>query len=61
MDLQELFSSPPSAYRGKPFWAWNGLLEEEVEGLETRELAEVVAKAMMSFMRMMPQFSLPDL
>ncbi|HID11648.1 MAG TPA: hypothetical protein EYP17_10170, partial [Candidatus Latescibacteria bacterium] len=29
MDLQELFSSPPSAYRGKPFWAWNGLLEEE--------------------------------
>jgi len=30
----------------------NGLLEEVVEGLETRELAEMVAKAMMSFMRM---------
>ena len=29
MDMRELFSSPPSAYRGKPFWAWNGLLEEE--------------------------------
>ncbi|MBM4020476.1 MAG: hypothetical protein FJ288_19515, partial [Planctomycetes bacterium] len=22
------FVSPPSAYRGKPFWAWNGRLEE---------------------------------
>ncbi len=23
------FASPSSAYRGKPFWAWNGKLEEE--------------------------------
>ena len=22
------FASPPSPYRGKPFWAWNGKLEE---------------------------------
>jgi hypothetical protein len=29
MDLRELFLSPPSPYRGKPFWAWNGPLEEE--------------------------------
>lgn len=29
MGLQKLFSSPPSAYRGKPFWAWNGPLTEE--------------------------------
>ncbi|HID95746.1 MAG TPA: hypothetical protein EYP53_06790, partial [Candidatus Latescibacteria bacterium] len=29
MYLRELFSSPPSAYRGKPFWAWNGLLAED--------------------------------
>ena len=30
MDQKTLteFRSPPSAYRGKPFWAWNGLLEE---------------------------------
>jgi len=24
----ELFRNPPSAYRGKPFWAWNGRLAE---------------------------------
>jgi len=29
MNLHELFSSPTSLYRGKPFWAWNGPLEEE--------------------------------
>ncbi|MCK4591212.1 MAG: hypothetical protein KAT86_05615, partial [Candidatus Latescibacteria bacterium] len=29
MNLQEVFLSPPSAYRGKPFWAWNGLLAED--------------------------------
>jgi len=29
MKLQELFSSPTSMYRGKPFWAWNGPLDEE--------------------------------
>lgn len=23
------FQTPPTAYRGKPFWAWNGRLEEE--------------------------------
>jgi hypothetical protein len=29
MDLRELFLSPPSSYRGKPFWAWNGPLEAQ--------------------------------
>ena len=29
MKLRELFSSPTSMYRGKPFWAWNGPLDEE--------------------------------
>jgi len=28
MSLRKSFSSPTSAYRGKPFWAWNGRLEE---------------------------------
>ena len=28
MDLREVFRNPPSAFRGKPFWAWNGKLEE---------------------------------
>lgn len=27
-NLIETFQSPGSAYRGKPFWAWNGKLEE---------------------------------
>ena len=27
-NLQALFKNPGSAYRGKPFWAWNGTLEE---------------------------------
>ena len=27
--IEELFADPPSAYRGKPFWAWNGKLEAE--------------------------------
>jgi len=27
MSLQKLFLSPTSAYRGKPFWAWNGPLD----------------------------------
>jgi len=26
--LQKSFLNPTSAYRGKPFWAWNGKLEE---------------------------------
>jgi len=26
--LEDVFADPPSAYRGKPFWAWNGELEE---------------------------------
>ncbi|MDP2991681.1 MAG: glycosyl hydrolase, partial [Kiritimatiellota bacterium] len=26
--LQKTFANPPSIYRGKPFWAWNGKLEE---------------------------------
>ena len=29
MNLRELFLSPTSPYRGKPFWAWNGPLEAE--------------------------------
>jgi hypothetical protein len=29
MGLRDLFLSPDSSYRGKPFWAWNGPLEEE--------------------------------
>jgi hypothetical protein len=28
-DLGERFQSPGSEYRGKPFWSWNGDLEEE--------------------------------
>jgi hypothetical protein len=27
--LQASFQSPPSLYRGKPFWAWNGRLEPD--------------------------------
>ncbi len=27
-NLRETFANPPSLYRGKPFWAWNGKLEE---------------------------------
>ncbi|MGN7355834.1 glycosyl hydrolase [Paenibacillus sp. SAF-054] len=27
--LYELFVNPPAAYRGKPFWSWNGKLEKE--------------------------------
>lgn len=23
------FENPPKEYRGKPFWAWNGQLEEQ--------------------------------
>jgi len=26
-ELKRLFESPPSEYRGKPFWAWNGRLD----------------------------------
>lgn len=29
MDQKALFKNPPAAYRGKPFWAWNGQLEEK--------------------------------
>ena len=28
MTLSELFQYPPAEYRAKPFWAWNGELEE---------------------------------
>ncbi len=28
-DLKETFGNPGSAYRGKPFWAWNGKLEAD--------------------------------
>ncbi|MCK4282806.1 MAG: hypothetical protein KAX44_00710 [Candidatus Brocadiae bacterium] len=28
-ELREVFKDPGSAYRGKPFWAWNGKLEAE--------------------------------
>ncbi|MCK4374066.1 MAG: hypothetical protein KAX19_02020 [Candidatus Brocadiae bacterium] len=28
-ELREVFKNPGSAYRGKPFWAWNGRLEAE--------------------------------
>jgi len=28
-EITRLFSDAPSAYRGKPFWAWNGKLEPE--------------------------------
>jgi len=29
MDIDEAFLRPSSEYRGKPFWAWNGLLRED--------------------------------
>lgn len=29
MKLQKEFSKPPAQYRGKPFWAWNGKIEED--------------------------------
>ena len=28
-ELKRLFADPPSQYRGKPFWAWNGRLQAE--------------------------------
>jgi hypothetical protein len=28
-DIKIKFDEPGNAYRGKPFWAWNGELEEE--------------------------------
>lgn len=28
-DLKDVFKNPGSAYRGKPFWAWNGKLEAD--------------------------------
>lgn len=28
-EKQNLFSNPPAEFRGKPFWAWNGKLEEQ--------------------------------
>ncbi|MFO8008231.1 MAG: hypothetical protein R6V05_10895, partial [Candidatus Brocadiia bacterium] len=28
-ELRDVFASPGSAYRGKPFWAWNGKLEAD--------------------------------
>ncbi|KPK65735.1 MAG: hypothetical protein AMK73_02150 [Planctomycetes bacterium SM23_32] len=28
-DVREAFAEPGSAYRGKPFWAWNGKLDSE--------------------------------
>jgi len=28
-ELRKLFADPPSAYRGKPFWAWNGKLQAD--------------------------------
>ncbi len=27
--LHALFANPPNAFRGKPFWSWNGRLQEE--------------------------------
>lgn len=27
--LEQEFYNPSAAYRGKPFWAWNGKLEEQ--------------------------------
>ena len=39
--LLKEFKNPPAAYRGKPFWCWNGQLEgEELEWLKeaTREI-----------------------
>ena len=27
--LEQEFHNPSAAYRGKPFWAWNGKLEEQ--------------------------------
>lgn len=29
MTLLDRFQDPPASYRGKPFWAWNGELEQE--------------------------------
>ena len=28
-NLENLFQSPSAAYRGKPFWSWNGKLEKD--------------------------------
>ena len=28
-ELKRRFQDPPAAYRGKPFWSWNGELEEQ--------------------------------
>src|SRR5579884_1680649 len=27
--LPDLFADPPSSFRGRPFWSWNGRLERE--------------------------------
>ena len=29
MDIEKNFANPSVQYRGKPFWAWNGKLEEQ--------------------------------
>lgn len=29
MNLEKRFANPPVQYRGKPFWAWNGKLDEQ--------------------------------
>ena len=29
MNVEKIFASPSVQYRGKPFWAWNGKLEEQ--------------------------------
>ena len=28
-ERKKLFANPTGEYRGKPFWSWNGKLEEE--------------------------------
>lgn len=35
------FETPPTAYRGKPFWAWNGKLEEKELLRQVRVLKEM--------------------
>ena len=29
-EWEESFKNPPAKYRGAPFWAWNGVLDQEI-------------------------------
>ncbi len=40
-NLKEVFKNPSSEYRGAPFWAWNGTLDEELLRFQIRELKKM--------------------